>query len=47
VIALGGIDGDNVELVMDAGASGVAGIRSMHDAHDRRRILNAVKASLE
>jgi thiamine-phosphate pyrophosphorylase len=44
VIALGGIDGSNVELALKAGASGVAGIRSMHDAAERRSIVHAINA---
>lgn len=42
VIALGGIDSDNVGLALDAGAAGVAGIRSMHDADERGRILRVI-----
>lgn len=44
VLALGGIDGENVEQVFDVGASGVAGIRSMRDRAERRRIVSAAGA---
>lgn len=44
VIALGGIDGENVGSVFEAGAEGVAGIRSMHDRVERRRVVGAVSA---
>ena len=38
VLALGGIDEKNVELVREAGACGIAAIRSMYDAESRRKI---------
>ncbi len=38
VLALGGIDETNVELVREAGAAGVAAIRSMYDPESRRKI---------
>jgi thiamine-phosphate pyrophosphorylase len=45
VIALGGINGENVASVFEAGANGVAGIRSMHDRPERRRIVGAISAA--
>ncbi len=47
VIALGGIDSENAGLAFDSGASGVAGIRSMHDADARRRILRTISARFD
>ncbi|MEO8042262.1 MAG: thiamine phosphate synthase [Acidobacteriota bacterium] len=38
VLALGGIDETNVGLVREAGAAGVAAIRSMYDPESRRKI---------
>lgn len=40
VLALGGIDDMNVKLVREAGAAGVAAIRSMYDSANRRRICD-------
>jgi thiamine-phosphate pyrophosphorylase len=45
VIALGGIDRRTVASAFEAGAKGVAGIRSMHDRAERRRIVSAISAA--
>jgi thiamine-phosphate pyrophosphorylase len=45
VIALGGIDSTNVDRVLGSGAAGVAGIRSMHEPHLRRQVLNMTRAA--
>lgn len=45
VIALGGINSENVASAIEAGAKGVAGIRSMHDRAERRRIVSAICAA--
>lgn len=42
VIALGGIDDSNVTDALDAGASGIAAIRSLHDRDSRRRIISRI-----
>ncbi len=42
VIALGGVDQDNCERVMQAGAAGIAGIRCMNTSEDRRRVVAAL-----
>jgi thiamine-phosphate pyrophosphorylase len=39
VIALGGIDAGNCELVMAAGAAGIAAIRSLNDTDERRAMI--------
>lgn len=46
VIALGGISSENVSRVTDAGAVGVAGIRFMYDAEERRRIVRGIRARI-
>ena len=43
VIALGGIDEHNARQVIDAGAAGVAAIRSLNDASERKRIIDALR----
>ena len=43
VIALGGIDEHNTRAVIDAGAAGVAAIRSLNDVTARRRIIAALR----
>ncbi|HUR98149.1 MAG TPA: thiamine phosphate synthase [Pyrinomonadaceae bacterium] len=40
VLALGGVDDTNVEIVRQAGAAGIAAIRSMHDPESRRKICD-------
>ncbi len=42
VIGLGGIDETNFQNVIDAGASGVAAIRSLNGADGRRKILSGL-----
>jgi thiamine-phosphate pyrophosphorylase len=43
VLAIGGVDADNVDNVVSAGASGVAAIRALNDADSRRRLLTQLK----
>ena len=43
VIALGGIDETNVRDVLDAGASGIAAIRSLHDSASRKRMIDRLR----
>ena len=43
VIALGGVDQDNVTEAMSAGAAGIAAIRALHDQRSRRDILDALR----
>ena len=43
VIALGGIDERNVADALEAGASGIAAIRSLYDAASRKRIIERVR----
>ena len=43
VIALGGIDESNFVEALDAGASGIAAIRSLHERASRRRIIDRVR----
>lgn len=43
VLALGGVDADNFQHVIDAGASGFAGIRCFNDADSIRRITNKIE----
>ena len=42
IIALGGIDDRNCKQAIDAGAAGIAAIRSLHDPDRRRRIIDAL-----
>ena len=42
VIGLGGVDKNNYRRVIEAGAAGVAAIRAMNDAADRREILHGL-----
>lgn len=42
VLALGGVDAENVVTVLNAGASGVAAIRSLNDQDARRQICEAI-----
>jgi thiamine-phosphate pyrophosphorylase len=44
VIALGGIDGENFGSVLNAGAAGIAAIRTLNDAASRRQMLTALRA---
>lgn len=41
VVALGGLDGDDVNSIRDAGACGLAGIRVFRDDEERRRLCRA------
>ena len=43
VIALGGIDASNCKQAVEAGAGGIAAIRSLNDRESRQRILAAVR----
>ena len=43
VIALGGIDESNVADALDAGASGIAAIRSLHERASRRQIIDRLR----
>jgi thiamine-phosphate pyrophosphorylase len=45
--AIGGIDGDNVAAVRDAGARRVAVVRALTDADDPRRAARSLRATLE
>ena len=47
VLGLGGIDETNVGLVREAGAAGVAGIRSMYDPDRRRKICKLMECGFE
>ena len=43
VLALGGVDADNFQQVMDVGAAGFAGIRCFNDGDSLRRIANKIE----
>jgi thiamine-phosphate pyrophosphorylase len=43
VIALGGVDENNVKAVLASGAAGIAAIRSLYDGDTRRRIVSLVR----
>ncbi len=43
VLAIGGVDADNVRDIINAGASGVAAIRALNDADSMRRLLAKLK----
>lgn len=43
VLALGGVDAENFQQVIDAGAAGFAGIRCFNDAYSLRRIANQIE----
>lgn len=43
VLAIGGVDADNVRDIIYAGASGVAAIRALNDADSMRRLLAKLK----
>ena len=43
LIAIGGIDEHNCRQAIDAGAAGVAAIRSLNDPHARRRMIGALR----
>jgi thiamine-phosphate pyrophosphorylase len=43
VFALGGVDATNFEETLEAGAAGIAAIRSLHDAESRRRICRRIR----
>jgi thiamine-phosphate pyrophosphorylase len=43
VIALGGIDESNCDLVLSSGAAGIAAIRSLNEPDARRRVIRAIR----
>lgn len=43
VLAIGGIDAENVDEILRAGASGIAAIRAFDDANSMRRLLTKLK----
>ena len=43
VIALGGVDENNVQAALDSGADGIAAIRSLHDRNTRRKIVSLIR----
>ena len=42
VFGLGGIDGGSVRAVLNAGAAGIAAIRALNDADERKAVLEAI-----
>ncbi len=47
VLAIGGVDGNNVEDILNAGASGVSAIRALNDADSMRQLLESLKKPFE
>lgn len=43
ILGLGGIDSSNARSVLDAGASGIAAIRSLNDEQERRQLIASLK----